>query len=82
MAEGEWRFAAETQRGSVKLRATEWIEVTRHDLENVKLRLVAPLTMRGKVVMEAPKDAPAPRPGPFILSLRGGRTRAARAIWG
>src|SRR5258708_25406430 len=36
--------------------------------------------MRGKVVMDAPKDAtketPAQRPGPFILSLRGGRTRS------
>jgi hypothetical protein len=76
VAEGEWRFSAEAQRGSVRLRATEWIEVTRHDLENVKLRLVPPLTLRGKVVMEAPKDGPAPRLGPFILSLRGGRTRS------
>ncbi|HXB75407.1 MAG TPA: carboxypeptidase-like regulatory domain-containing protein [Candidatus Acidoferrales bacterium] len=75
VAEGEWRFSAEAQRGGVKLRATEWIEVSRHDLENVKLRLVAPLTLRGKVVMEVPKDAPAPRLGPLILSLAGGRTR-------
>ena len=76
VTEGEWRFLAETQRGSVKLRAAEWIEVTRHDLENLKLRLVPPLTVRGTVVMEAPKDGPAPRAGPFILSLRGGRTRS------
>ena len=81
VAEGEWRFSAEAQRGSVRLRATEWIEVTRHDLENVKLRLVPPVTMRGKVVMEAPKDAPAPKPGPLILSLRGGRSRSV-GIWG
>jgi len=84
VAEGEWRFSAEAQRGSVKLRATEWIEVTRHDLENVKLRLVAPLTVRGKVVMEtpkdAPKDAPAPKPGPLMLSLRGGHTRSVNML--
>jgi hypothetical protein len=36
--EGEWRFSAEAQKGSAKLRATEWIEVAKHDLENVKLR--------------------------------------------
>ena len=80
VAEGEWRFLAEAQKGALKLRATEWIEVPRHDLENVKLRLVPPVTMRGKVVMDAPKDAagetPAQRPGPLILSLRGGRTRS------
>jgi hypothetical protein len=80
VAEGEWRFLAEAQRGALKLRATEWIEVPRHDLQDVKLRLVPPVTMRGKVVMDAPKDAtketPAQRPGPFILSLRGGRTRS------
>jgi Carboxypeptidase regulatory-like domain len=80
VAEGEWPFSAEAQRGSTNLRATEWIEVTRHDLENVKLRLAPPLTIRGKVIMqapkdEAPKDAPAPRAGPFILSRLGGRSR-------
>jgi Carboxypeptidase regulatory-like domain len=73
--EGEWRFSAEVQRGGVKLRATEWIEVTRHDLENVKLRLVPPLTVRGKVVVEGAKDSPLPRLSPMILALRGGRTR-------
>jgi hypothetical protein len=51
----------------------EWIEVSKHDVENVKLRLVSPLTLRGRVVMEAPKDTPAPPPDPLILSLSGGR---------
>jgi hypothetical protein len=72
VAEGEWRVSAEAQRGAVKVRATEWISVARHDIENVKLRLAPPLTVRGKVVMEAPKGSPLPRPSPLILSLRGG----------
>jgi hypothetical protein len=74
VAEGEWRFSAEAQQGSVKLRATEWIEVAKHDVENVKLRLVPPLTIRAKVVMQAFKDAPSPTPERLMLSLRGGRT--------
>ena len=74
VAEGEWRFSADAQNGSVKLRATEWIEVAKHDVENVKLRLVPPLTMRTSVVTQAFKDAPAPTPEPLLLSLRGGRT--------
>jgi Carboxypeptidase regulatory-like domain len=73
--EGEWRFSAEAQKGSVKLRATEWIEVTKHDVENVKLRLATPLMIRGRVVMQGSKDQPAAVPEPLILSLRGGRTR-------
>jgi len=74
VAEGEWRFSAEAQKGSVKLRATEWVEVAKHDVENVKLRLAPLLTMRAKVVMPASKDAPTPTLGPLMLSLRGGRT--------
>jgi hypothetical protein len=73
VAEGEWRFAAQAQKGSVKLRATEWVDVGKHDVENVKLRLVPPLTIREKLVMPASKDAPAPLPEPLMLSLRGGR---------
>jgi len=74
VAEGEWRFSAEAQKGSVKLRAIEWIEVAKHNVENVKLRLLPPLTLRGKVAMQARKDTPALKPGRIMLALRGGRT--------
>src|SRR5207244_4048478 len=58
----------------VKLRAAEWIEAPAHDIENVKLRLVAPLPVRGKVVMEAVKGVPLPKLlAPLILAQRGGR---------
>jgi len=73
VAEGEWRFSAEAQKGAVKLRAMEWVEVTKHDVEDVKLRLFPPVTIRGKLIIQAPKDAPTPPPEPLILSLRGGR---------
>jgi hypothetical protein len=71
--EGEWRSSADVRRGGVDLRATEWIEVTKHDIESVKLRLAAPLTLRGKVAMEAEKGSSPPRLSPMILALRGGR---------
>ena len=73
--EGEWRISVETQRGSGKLFAIEWMEVARHDLENVKLHLIPPLTVHGKVVAEASQDPSALKPGPLILVLAGGRTR-------
>src|ERR1035441_4651051 len=71
--EGEWRFWADVQRGGVQLRATEWIEVTKHDIEGVKLRLAAPLTVRGKVILQAEKGSAPKRLSPMILALRGGR---------
>jgi Carboxypeptidase regulatory-like domain len=74
--EGESPFWAEVQRGSVKLRASERIDVPRHDLENVRLQLMEPLTVRGKVVTEAPKDAPRLRPGPLVLTRRSGSVAA------
>jgi hypothetical protein len=74
VSEGEWRFSAEGERGSVKLRATEWIEIKGHDVENLKLRLAPPVMLRGRVIMPA-SDAPAPRPQPILLSLVGGHTQ-------
>jgi hypothetical protein len=82
VAEGEWPFLAEATRGPEKLRAVEWIEVQAHDVENLKVRLAAPLTVRGKVILEAPKDAPAPRLTPIILSLRGGLGRGEGELMG
>ncbi len=78
--EGEWRLSAEVQKGSGKLFAMEWIEVARHDQENVKLQLIPPLTVRGRVVVEAAvvegsNDAPPLKPGPLMLVRAGGRTR-------
>lgn len=75
VAEGEWRLAAQAKREGVTLRVTEWLDVTRHDLEDVKLRLARPLTLRGKVIVEAAKDAPPLRPQPLILTPDAGRTR-------
>ena len=80
VAEGEWTLVAARpeagkDRSEWKLRATEWIEVTKHDLENVQLRLSAPLTLRGKAVVEAAGETGKARPdmGPMILAMRRGR---------
>ena len=72
--EGEWRFTAEAPRGAVRLRATEWIEVGKHDVENVRLRLVPPVALLVSAAVQATKGAPPPRLGPITLALRGGQT--------
>jgi len=70
VADGDWRIAAELERGGVKLRAHQWIEMAGHNIENVK-HLAAPFSVQGRVVMEAQGDvtkdgAIAPEPPRLI----------------
>jgi hypothetical protein len=79
----EWRLSAAVDQGRVKLWGAEMVEIKRHDLENVELRLTAPFTLRGKIVMEIPEGTQAPQPplidlilvsGTALMSDRGGRS--------
>ncbi len=76
VVDGEWNFAAEVEAGAggVKLRASQWFEMAGHQIEGVKLRLAAPFALRGKVLVEAPDGAPAPRVPGVILSPHVGRS--------
>jgi hypothetical protein len=75
VVDGAWCFAAEVESGGVKLRAAEWIEMAGRELEAVKLRLEAPFTLRGRVVIETPKGWTAPKP-PSLSMSRAGRGHA------
>jgi hypothetical protein len=69
VVDDEWRLSAAVDRGGVKLKGTEPVVIKRHDLEDIELRLTAPFTLRGKIVMEVPEGAPAPQPPPIDLVL-------------
>ena len=76
LTEGEWGLLAEGERGPQKLRGTRWVEVAKHDLEGVKLRLVPPVAIRGKVMVDGlQKDAPMPKFGAIILAEGGSRSQ-------
>ena len=62
VVDGECRLSTMADRDGVKLRAVQWIQAKGHDLENVELRLTSPFSIQGKIVMEAPEGAPAPKP--------------------
>jgi len=83
VAEGEWRLSAEVESGGEKRRATQWIDMAGHELEGVKLRLAAPFTLRGQVVVETPKGAPEPGPFPVFLvpPNRPGRSDTGMLNW-
>jgi hypothetical protein len=80
VVDGEWRFSAELESGGVKLRATEWIEMARRELEGVKLRLDPPFTLRGKVIMEAAQGAAAPRAAGVSLDAHTSRSHRDNGI--
>jgi hypothetical protein len=71
VADGEWRLAAEVESGGRKRRATQWIDMAGHELEDVKLRLALPITVWGRVIVEAPKGLSSPNPFPVFLVPHG-----------
>jgi hypothetical protein len=79
VVDGEWCLAAAVEHDGVPLGVVQWIEMAGHELERVKLRLSPPFTVRGQVVMEAPKGEPAPDAPPVSLVPRAGR--AGREAW-
>ena len=86
VADGDWRIAAELERGGVKLRALQWIEITGRDIENVTLRMAAPFSLQGRVVMEAGPNgmkasASAPEPPRLIPHAGHIRTEFGAASW-
>jgi hypothetical protein len=54
---GCWVLMAYVESATVELRATQWIDIT-GSANDVKLRLAAPFTLHGKVVMVRPDGMP------------------------
>ena len=72
VVDDEWRLSAAANQGPVQLWGAQSIEIKRHDLENVELRITAPFTLRGKIVMAVPESTQAPQPPPIDLILVSG----------
>jgi hypothetical protein len=86
VADGDWRIAAERDAGGLKLRALRWVEMAGHNLENLDLRLAAPFSVQGRVVMEAKGDeskdgATAPEPPRLIPHAGRIRRDSGAASW-
>jgi hypothetical protein len=80
VVDGEWRLSAEMPGAAVKLRATQWIEMAGHQLGGVKLQLNPPFTVLGRVLMEVPTGAPAPRMPSVALDPHVSRSRRDNGI--
>lgn len=77
VAEGEWRIAAKVNEGGTQLWAAQWVQLKAHDLENLELRPGAPFAIRGKIEMEIPEGAPAPKPPALTLAFNAGAAMPA-----
>ena len=65
---------ASMKSATVELRAAQWIYITGSAIDDVKLRLAAPLSVHGKVVMERPEGIPATKAPTVFLSPYSGRS--------
>jgi hypothetical protein len=75
VAEGEWRISAAAKRDAVTLWAAQQLRVKGRDVDNFELRVNAPFSLRGKVVMEVPEGmSPPDPPSAVIVSYAGSGT--------
>ncbi len=77
--DGEWRVSTKVQRNGAELSAAQGIQV-KGDLENVDMRLAAPFSIHGKIVMEVPDGASAPKAPGVLLAFNAGAASGARAF--
>lgn len=67
--EDEWNLSAAIDRNGVKLKYARMVDLKDYDSDGVEMRLSAPFTIRGKIVMEVPDGAPVPEPPPIDMGL-------------
>jgi hypothetical protein len=73
VVEGAWRISAKMDRGDgPRLWAAQWVQLNGHDLEKLEVRPVAPFAIHGKMVMEVPDGAVAPKPPGVTLAFNDG----------
>jgi hypothetical protein len=60
VADDEWRMFAKVKQDSLTLWASQEVLLRGRDLENVELRLTAPFSIHGRVVMEVPEGVTLP----------------------
>ncbi|HEV2445863.1 MAG TPA: carboxypeptidase-like regulatory domain-containing protein, partial [Candidatus Sulfopaludibacter sp.] len=69
VVDDQWSVSAALDRNVVKLRSTRTVDLRGRDSEDIEMRLSAPFTLQGKIVMEVPDGMPAPEPPPIDIGL-------------
>jgi carboxypeptidase family protein len=65
----QWFLSAAINQGGVKLKSCQTVAVKDRDLEDFELRLGAPFSLQGKIVVEVPEGAPVPQPPEIDMGL-------------
>jgi hypothetical protein len=80
VADDEWRISTKVNRDGVQLWAAQDVYVKGRDLENGELRLTAPFSIHGKIVMEVPKGVPDPKTPGVLLAFNAGPASGDRGF--
>lgn len=65
----KWTLSAAVDRNGVKLKCARTVDLKDRDSDGVEMRLSAPFTLKGKLVIEVPDGVPAPEPPPIDMGL-------------
>jgi hypothetical protein len=76
VGDGEWSLSTIVDRDGVKLRGAQSRRIEGRDLDHIELRLTAPLSIHGTVVMEVPTGAVAAEPPRVMLAFDAGDSQA------
>ncbi len=72
VGEGDWRIVTKVDPDGAKLWAAQSIQVKSEDLANLKLRLVGPFSIQGKILMDGPEGLPTPKPPSVTVGFNVG----------
>jgi uncharacterized GH25 family protein len=77
VTDDEWRLSTTVDQDGVKLWAAQSVLIKGHDLENIELRLTAPFSIHGKIVMEVPDGVLPPKPPMVMVAFNAGAAQVA-----
>jgi 5-hydroxyisourate hydrolase-like protein (transthyretin family) len=72
IADDEWRLTATVNQDGIKLWTAQEAHLNGRSLENVELRLAAPFSTNGKILVDVPQGVPAPNAPELMLDFHTG----------
>lgn len=67
VVDGDWHLVAVIESGGVDLAASEWLSIKGREIDNLKVRLSAPFSLKGRVLLETREGLPSPAPPDLTL---------------
>ncbi len=72
ITDDEWRLTATVTQDGIKLWTAQDVQLNGRSLENIELRLGAPFSLNGKILVNVPQGVPAPNAPELMLDFHAG----------